>query len=342
MKIRKEKFNFPLRIINLLKGAVVCALFFSLIYVNVKRPRILVLHSYAEDFSWVADFNTSFRNKFKHSSNPVVYYSYMNTLNKQTARYKARAGTEALQMIKTINPNIILSIFTDANEFAVQKYLNNPKVQIIYNLKSDPSKFQYDTGTNTQGIKGAPALKDLNDLLLLANPKRPLRIAHMGDQSTSVRLYDTYITSYPWKDIVLEDSILLDNLPQWKRAVELLSEKVDYIVVSKYFSVAERVDGGPILATKNFMKWLMSASKVPIVGLYSSTVEEGGDLAVEDSPFEQGEKMAQMAISILDGKPVVPKMQPVEHFVELRSDNCRLILPEVYSSFSTALRQHRK
>jgi ABC-type uncharacterized transport system substrate-binding protein len=341
MTLLAKKMNFSGKIVTTIKSLVVCALFAALIYVNMTRPRVLILHSYAEDFSWVTDFNTAFRNSFKHPSNPIIYYSYMNTLNKQTTRYKNRAGQEAIQMINTLRPDIILGIFTDANEYAVQNFRDKPHVQIIYNIKSDPAKLQYDTAKNVQGIKAGPALKDLNDILLLATPKRPIRIAHIGDQSSSVRLYDKYIVEHLWRDAVLIDSVLVDNFTEWKEAVDILSGQADYIVVSKYFALTSE-DGKTMVPTKKVMKWTMENSKVPIVGLYTAVVEEGGDVAVEDSPFEQGEMMATMTSTLLDKKPIVPKMRSIQHFVELGNDKSRVTLPEVYHSFSTALKEYKR
>ena len=343
MKLGKKYIRSSSNMINIIKGMVVGGLILALIYVNMTRPRVLVLHSYSEDFPWVADFDTSFRNSFKHPSNPLVYYSYMNTLKHQDTRDKARSGKESMKMIDSIRPDIIISVFIDANEFVAQNYINHPKIQIIYNMKGNPAKYQYDTAKNTQGIKAEPALNELNTLLLLANPKRPLRIAHIGDQSAGVPLYDTYLTTHKWDNLVLVDSILVPNFPQWKESVKALAAQVDYLIISKYGGLTETTDptSNPV-PKKDIMKWTMQNCKVPVIGLYTNIVDDGGDVGIEDSPFEQGEIIAKMAMKLLGKQPVNPKMQGTTHFISAINPTTNIKLPDVYNSFSMALKQARK
>jgi hypothetical protein len=96
------------------------------------------------------------------------------------------------------------------------------------------------------------------------------------------------------------------------------------------------------MPTKKIMLWTVENFPTPIIGLYPSVVDEGGDLAIGSSPFEQGEIMAHITATILSKQPVTPKIQSGTRSLVLERPNARIKLPEVYDSFSHTLQDYKR
>ncbi len=76
---------------------------------NMSRPTVLVLHSYATDYSWVRDVNLGINRVLKHKSLYGVRWYYMDTKRHPSAEYKKSAGIAARAMIEKMQPDIIIA-----------------------------------------------------------------------------------------------------------------------------------------------------------------------------------------------------------------------------------------
>lgn len=70
-----------------------------LVIVNINKPRILVLHSYNNDFSWVTAINEPI-NRILGGGTYSLRYHYMDTKRHPDDQYKAKAGIEVRNVIK--------------------------------------------------------------------------------------------------------------------------------------------------------------------------------------------------------------------------------------------------
>ena len=102
-----------------------------LIYLNLNKPRIFIVHSYDTDYSWVVDINIGLNRIFQKYSYNIRYY-YMNTKRNPDKNYIEKVGNSVIKMIKDWEPDILIAIDDNAQEYVAKHFINNPKMKIIY------------------------------------------------------------------------------------------------------------------------------------------------------------------------------------------------------------------
>src|SRR5262249_2168450 len=97
-----------------------------------------------------------------------------------------------------------------------------------------------------------------------------------------------------------------------------------------------------LVPAREVMDWTAAHAPLPVVGVNSFFVEDGGMLAIATSPFEQGETAARMARRIID-RGVAPTTIPVastrQDIVLARAGMLAqhgLTLPPLYEAFARA------
>lgn len=168
------------------------------------------------------------------------------------------------------------------------------------------------------------------------------RIAHIGDESSSVIEDSKIIETMDWSPFKLVSSRHVATFDEWKKAVMDASRGADVIVISNYHKILRKKGDKLPVPHSEVMKWTEEHSKVPVVGMGGFMVEDGGMFAVGASGFEQGETIAHMAEKIID-KHVkagdIPQVMPRQYLVYIRQsemDKRRLVLPDIYEAFSRA------
>lgn len=77
------------------------------------RPRVLVVQSYAMDYSWSADVDKAIRRVLKEKSYQVRYH-YMDTKSHSDAGFKRIAGARVRKLIDEWQPNALVLVDDNA------------------------------------------------------------------------------------------------------------------------------------------------------------------------------------------------------------------------------------
>lgn len=324
----------------------------TLVWFKVTQPRVLVIQSYNTDYAWTRDIDTGIRRVLGDNLSYRMRWHYMDTKRHQDTDYKIRAGMLALRQIKLFRPNVIIAVDDDAQQYAVMKYANNPKVSIVFaGINGSAEQYGYNHASNVTGIYERKPLRSLRDALVVMRQKdgRPLgrRIAHIGDESDSVIEDSKQIDSMDWSPFRLASSKRVVTFDEWKRAVEDASRNCDVIVISNYHRILRKEGGKLPVSPSEIMGWTEAHSKVPVVGMGGFMVEDGGMFAVGASGFEQGEAVAKMTEDILDHHREagsIAQAMPRQYLVFIRQsvmDKRGLTLPDIYEAFSRASNNYR-
>lgn len=314
---------------------------------KITQPRILVLHSYAPDYSWTRDIDTGLRRVLDAKLGYKVQWHYMDTKNHPDKEFKRRAGALARRAIDAFNPRVIIAVDDDAHAYAVKAFAGNPKVAIIFaGINGTVEPYGYDKANNATGIYERKPLLNLRRALSeMRGPNGSElghRIMHLGDQSAAVLIDVKEIDNFDWAPFRITESLLVNTFDDWKRAVMDAKDKADLIVVSNYRNVYERAGEAKLVPAPAVIQWTESNSPVPVVGLGGFMVEEGGMFAVGTSGFEQGEITAQMAIEVLDGGAIpkhIAQVMPQQFLVYIRRPlmaKHQISLPPLYEAFARA------
>lgn len=337
------KFRFePLVVAIFLIGSVCLFALF-----NASKPRILILHSQSKDALWVKNINDGLNRILGKRNDYTVSWYYMNTKNHPETEFKRNAGILATNMIESFKPDLIIACENDAQMYAADKYVNNPKINIIFAaIEGSAESYGYNQATNVTGIYTRNPLFSLKKLIaeLRSIDGKPIgvRTVFIGDKSDAATLASKAIKAMDWSPLKLVGLKNVETFDEWKLAVAEASAKSDVIVLMNYHNILQVKGGNKLVEGTEVLKWTESHSKAPILGMGGYMVEDGGMLSLAPSGFEQGEVAARLAKTILDNgthPEDIPQVMPHQYLIYIRQsllDKRNIVIPNVYEAFARA------
>jgi len=349
------------KIIRVLMALFIIAALAAFIGANLAKPRVLILHSYDLEYSWVRDVNVGLNRVLRGKAYNIRWH-YMDTKRNPSNTFRERAGLLARRIILDWKPDLIIAVDDDAQKYAAMHFAMDAndwkkaehKVQIVYvGLNGEAHPYGYDTAVNTTGVlerKQWSAVKNLIEQAVrpAVPANRPVRIAYVGDTSGSVKEDTKFLDSYDWAPFKLVRSKLVTTYDEWKEEVTRANNEADVLITTNYRRIQESASNDRrMVDPAELVKWTEDHTpKVPIIGTNGFFVEDGGMIALATSPFEQGDVGARMAVDILEKKRD-PKSIPVhstqEFIVYMRANRVRennFPVPRVYESFARAMNNY--
>ncbi|MDJ0508902.1 MAG: hypothetical protein QNJ64_06580 [Crocosphaera sp.] len=319
-----------------------------LILHNLEKPHLLILHSYALDYSWVTEQNEGMQRVLKDKSDYLIKEHYLDTKNKPYPEYMKRAGKEARELIKRWKPNIIIACDDNA-QILVGKYLvNNPKVKIIFTgVQGDYENYGYNHANNVTGIteKVPPqAIKETLEIINQSLGKNYQKVAFLTHNTTHSSFVVEHMKSFDWQPFELVSAGQYTTFKDWQKAVEEAENRADILLIGGYKSLKKSPEDNSIVPYQEILDWTDANSSLLKIGARGFYVEDGGMLAIGISPYEQGEVAAQAAVDLIEKKKQIENI-PIrdgKQFLiymrksKMRDYNINLKLPNIYESFARA------
>ncbi|MBA4118033.1 MAG: hypothetical protein C0514_03955 [Candidatus Puniceispirillum sp.] len=331
---------------HILKIFFVLGLIAYFVSFNMQKPRILILHSYNTDYSWVRTVNQGINGVLGNRTDFAVHWQYMNTKNHPSIEYKQKMGVLIRRLISHLEPEVIIAVDDDAQNYVAKFYIDNPNIKIIFSgVNATLQDYGYEDTKNVTGVLERVPLDACKDVIpYLVDPKikeSDIRIINLGDKSDTVMLDAKSILEFDWAPLNLIDSVFVDNFDDWKSAVLNAATRADCLFITNYRQLT-RTDGAhTFVPPGEVMRWTMENTKIPVLGGNIFVVEDGGNLALAASPAEQGRVAAEMALKILAGTPTtkIPVAQTNDYLVAMRDSDLKYLsrLPKVYRAFARGL-----
>lgn len=312
----KHKFQ------NFVIGIFLAGALGLLVWFNVSKPSILVLQSYDSKYPWTRDLNIGV-NRVLNS--PYLYrtrWYYMDTKRHPDAAYKESVGLAARHMINDMQPDVIIALDDDAQQYVARHYNNHPRIKVVFTgVNRNAEDYGYDKASNVTGILERVPTKAIRETLLSsANFQalgRPVRLGFLADPSETVQGDLRQMKAFDWAPVQFAAHGTAATFPQWKAELARLGKETDIILLSNYRKVRRSDTDSTLVPVKEMVEWTDTHSAVPVFSNNGFYTEEGGMLAIGASPFEQGEVAARMALAIiLQGKkPSEIKIERTKHFI---------------------------
>jgi ABC-type uncharacterized transport system substrate-binding protein len=349
------------KIIKLLMAVFIIGALAAFIGTNLAKPRVLILHSYDLDYTWVRDVNVGLTRVLRGKPYNIRWH-YMDTKRNPSNSFRERAGLLARRIIAEWKPDLIIAIDDDAQKYAAMYFAVDAneakkadhKIQIVFvGLNGEAKPYGYDRAVNATGIlerKQWSAVKNLIEQAVRPNVPagRQVRIAYVGDTSGSVKEDTKFLESYDWAPFKLVRSKLVTTYDEWKEEVARANNEADVLITTNYRRIQETAaDDKRMVEPADLVKWTEdNTPKVPVIGTNGFYVEDGGMIALATSPFEQGDVGARMAVDIIEKKrdpKSIPVQSTQEFIVYMRADRVRqnnFAVPRVYESFARAMNNY--
>lgn len=324
-----------------------------LAWFNLSKPRILVLHSYDKEYSWVRDVNAGIHRVLDKRGDYTVRWYYLDTKRHPWPEFKANAGLAARRMIDETQPDIILAVDDDAQNYVARYYINHPHIRVVFaGVNNDPAEYGFDRASNVSGILERLPIDALKETLLIAaqrgNLHMPLRIRFIGDRSETVLGDEKTFSSYDWAPFIVQPARLVDTWSEWQQAVTDSATDTDVLVTSNYRKLLRGSDSSgttgdaALVPAEEVVRWTQEHARPWFIGSNAFFAEDGGMLAIGTSPYEQGEVAAHLASEMVDhgraSKP--PPFRSTRQFVvamhgKMLRDR-HVDLPRVYEASARA------
>lgn len=270
------------------------------IYTTAKRPKIMIVNSYSKRFLWEIDLEkgiSSVTNKRKYLN---VKTLYMHGKEHQEQAYLRSKSQLIRKIVRKWHPNVLIASDDIAQKWVAKHFTNDNNISIVFlGVNADISMYGYQNASNVTGIVERLPFVAIKEVLANMVPNKK-RIAHISDNSFSAQFVAKRFNTFNWKPLQLvTNTIAMNDYKTWQKKVLSLQDKVDIIFVSHYETFME--NGRPV-PSERIVKWLMSNSKVPVIGLYGFFVQQGGAFAIASPIKKQGEMAAKLALKLIDGK----------------------------------------
>ncbi len=329
----------------LLSGLFIAIVVVVSIINNLAKPRVLILQSYGPDYAWTRDVDVGIRRVLDGGNNYVLRWHYMDLKRHPWPEAKAAAGIQARHAIDDWQPDVLIAVDDDAQEYAARFYVNKPGIRIVFaGTNGSVVPYGYEGATNVTGILERKSLTALKETLLLPgfSHDHPLRVIEICDASETVQLDHAFIAAFDWKPLSYTGAELVETYDDWQRAILAADTRADVILTTNYRKLSRSRSDRTLVPPGEVIAWTEAHSPLPVVGVNAFFVEDGGMLAIATSPFEQGEVSARMAREIIDHHTPpanIPVDSTHQYIILMRPEQMaahHIVLPPLYEAFARA------
>ena len=265
------------------------------------KKKVLLVHSYHPEFEWVADITDGVKSSFENDDSIELKIFYMDTKRNTGEDWKVKKGEEARDLVFEWEPDVIIPVDDNAQEYFAAKYfLGDEKYQIVFcGVNEDPSLYNYPA-ENATGILQHPHFEKSLDFVKKFYPDLQ-NIAIVSDNSpTSTGAIESMMGDETEFSIVSSSTPL--TMDEWKSKVLEAQESADAIATYTYHTVKEKEDSTESMNPADVMAWTVENSEIPVVGFLDFTMKDGAFGGYIESGFEQGFRAGEIALEILSGK----------------------------------------
>lgn len=314
-----------------------CLLSFVLLlgFFNESKPRILVLHSGAEQSPWVQQVDRGMRAALEANRRPVtVEWIYMDVTAPAAGRSTGPAQAEAHRAIAREDPAVLIAVDDEANELVARDYVGRQEPRILYvALDRPPADYGYSGAPNVSGIAERLPFTGVRDAITTLFPGRRPTVSIIGVDSITGRAEMAQVRAFDWGPAELTSTQLVATGRAWRDSVSAARDS-DVLVV---LSCQDLPDGdGAVFTAADAAQWTQDNAKPLPIGTQVDFVVNGGALSFAPPPDDNGRKAIQLALDWLDARQTPGPPTPVEsaHFeVALRQGALAergVTLPAIY------------
>lgn len=315
------------------------------IWENYHKPRLLVLHSYGDDYVWTQEVNEGLKRVLDKDHWLTIRYHYMHTNLFNDKDELRRASLAARQAVEQFRPDVLLAIDDHAQELVGRYYVNDPRLKIVFaGINGEISPYGYDQAKNVTGIRERKQFKAVQEMVTAFGLKldHQARLAHLADSAFSSTADTRGAEEYNWSPQVYVGGFQVTDFSAWQQKVRELAGQVDFLLVSGYRQLPYGDGKKDFVPPAELMAWTTANLEVPVIGLNAFNSQDGAMISLGPSPYEQGEVSAQMASDLLNGRktladlPVRQASQYVVAMSERGLNRYRVKPPQVFEAFARA------
>ena len=320
---------------NLLIGAVIVAFVVLLGFFNVTKPRILVLHSAAQDSPWVQQVDRGMREALKQNRRPVsVEWNYLGLGAPAFPRNPDEASAQARRAIEQFKPDMLIAVDDEANSLVARDYVGRDTPRILYvSVDRPPAAFGYQGAQNVSGIAEQLPWDAVRDAVTDLFPGRSPTVAVVGVDNETDRAELAQLEAFDWGPVTVSMKALVTTAGAWREFVGR-SAGADVLLVLGAQDLPDQAGG--VVSAAELNRWTQDNAQPLPIGVQGDFVTDGGGLSFSPPPDDYGQRAIGLALDWLDDRRTPGPPPPVEssHFdVAVRQAALTqrgIVLPPIY------------
>ena len=185
-------------------------------YITSHRKRVLVVLSYHPEFSWEKEIADEIEKKLSSSTIDVRLH-YMDTKRHPDPEFKAAAGEEARKIIDSWDPDVIITVDDNAQEYVGRYYAGRKRPDIVFcGVNAKPEQYGYTGCGNATGILERVSADTLVDVIQYCFPQAK-RFLHISDDSFTSHFLRDEFEEKDWSPLTCAGEVMVDNFDDWKK-----------------------------------------------------------------------------------------------------------------------------
>ncbi len=275
-----------------------------------KRKKVLVLHSYHPEYTWIKDVNKGIlsglaEERFDPQKNIILEYFHMDTKRQTSEEWKLKVADEAMAKIRSWKPDVVIATDDNAQKYVVAKMKDSGVNFVFLGVNADPMTYNYINSLESPGgkITGSIERARFEETVNLLHRLRPdvKRIAIVCDDGpTGKPVVERVLEMAPNIGIEVVASRRIGNFSEWQRYVKSIQNKADALLVVVYHTLKD--DDGNAVHENVVLNWTIQNNHLPDMGFWSWAVEGGLLCSEAISGYQQGHYAATVASYVLMGQ----------------------------------------
>ena len=331
------------RLTLIFAGSFVLLLLALMVAFNHQKPRLMILHSFAEDGPWETAVDGGIRRELARNRQPIATrWHYMSFSSQMGARQWAAASQNSRGVIDAWRPDVLVAIGEEAQDYVGRYYVNRSDLRVVYAMGEEPASFGYPAAPNVTGVREVLPLAQIVEVL--RHLDRPgLRIRALGMDDATGQAERQQVQNFAWAPHQLVAVQLVPDYGAWQQAVRAAARDADVLLVLSFHGLPQSAGDARPVDNHVLSDWTERNSKPLPIAVRESYVAGGGALAVVPAPEGIGEQVARKALATLAearrGGPLPPPEDSVDFQIALRPHRLaarQLTLPTIYTQAARA------
>lgn len=304
---------------------------------NLAKPRILVLHSADRNSPSALRINEGIRRVLDKNRQPLsLRWHYLAIDSLPDEEHREDAGKEGHRAIEQFNPDLILAVDDEAQQYVASRYAGKARPKIVFTaIDREPATYGYAGSANVTGVSEVLPLAAIRETLLLAREGKPALLAVIGNNSATGKGELRQVQAFDWAPHRMVELQSPTDFAAWQVAIRGLDGRADVLLVLAHDGLKAGPASPEIVPGEAVVRWIEANAKPLPVGIRAEYVERGGGLGMAPSNRAMGETAAAIALAWLkSGAPIAPPMIEGTHYsvavrdAPLRARN--VSLPSIY------------
>jgi len=199
-----------------------------------EKPLCLYVSSYHQGYAWSDGVERGLRRTIEDQCELVQFD--MDTKRKKSTELKKQAGQDAYDLVRKLNPDVVITSDDNAAKFLVVPYLKDTDIPVVFSgINWTVEEYEFPAPNVTGIVEVAPIKPMLSQALKVSDNRT--RAAYLGASTLSEIKNFNRINNVAKKMGISMVSILAEDFTKWKTGLDL-AQNYDFVIMGSHSGIS--------------------------------------------------------------------------------------------------------